>query len=206
MPLEIWLGYVATVLVLMSTPGPSQILMLSNSMSNGFARSIATAAGDLTANILQMLAAGLGLAVLITSSEAVFLTVKWVGVAYLVYMGVTKLRMAKAKVGIAGTRPRKSLRKLWLDGFITSATNPKAVIFFASLFPLFINASQPAAPQLFILGATYIALDGLFLAFYGKSAEWIARKVSNSGYKLVERISASAMIGAAVLLGLKDVR
>ena len=206
MTLEVWLGYVATVLVLMSTPGPSQILMLSNSMSNGFGRSIATAAGDLTANVLQMLAAGLGLAVLITSSETVFLAVKWGGVAYLVYMGVTKLRMARAKVGIAGTRPAKSLKKLWLDGFITSATNPKAVIFFASLFPLFIDASLPIAPQLFILGGTYVAMDAMFLTFYGKSADWVARKVAKSGYKLVEQISGSAMIGAAVLLGLKDAR
>ena len=57
---ETWIAYVATVLVLMSTPGPSHLLMLSTSLSSGFRPSLATAAGDLTANVLQMLAAGLG--------------------------------------------------------------------------------------------------------------------------------------------------
>ena len=62
MPIETWTMYVLTVLALMSTPGPSQLLMLSNSGVHGFKRSLATAAGDLSANALQMLAAGLGLA------------------------------------------------------------------------------------------------------------------------------------------------
>ena len=60
MSLDIWITYVATVLLLMSTPGPSQLLMLSNSATNGLRRGLFTAAGDLTANFLQMLAAGLG--------------------------------------------------------------------------------------------------------------------------------------------------
>ena len=64
MTTETWLLYVTTTLVFMSTPGPSHLLMLSTSMANGFRRSLATAAGDLTANALQMLAAGLGLAAL----------------------------------------------------------------------------------------------------------------------------------------------
>lgn len=69
MSTETWLAYVAAVLVLMLTPGPSQLLMLSNSLSNGFQRFLATAAGDLTANILQMLAAGLGLAAVLAATR-----------------------------------------------------------------------------------------------------------------------------------------
>ena len=65
---DIWITYVITVLVLMTTPGPSQLLMLSNSAANRLKRGLFTAGGDLIANLLQMLAAGLGLAALIAAS------------------------------------------------------------------------------------------------------------------------------------------
>ena len=68
MPIEIWMVYVLTVLAFMSTPGPSQLLMLSNSGVHGFRPSLATAAGDLSANAIQMLLAGLGLAAVIAAS------------------------------------------------------------------------------------------------------------------------------------------
>ena len=88
MTMQIWLTYIVTVLVLMSTPGPSQLLMLSNSASHGFRRSLATAAGDLSANALQMLASGLGLAVIIAASGQALLVIKWLGVAYLIWLGL----------------------------------------------------------------------------------------------------------------------
>ena len=77
MSMQIWLIYLATVLTLMSTPGPSQLLMLSNSACHGFSRSLATAAGDLSANALQMLASGLGLAAIIAASGQALLIIKW---------------------------------------------------------------------------------------------------------------------------------
>ena len=121
MTLETWLTYVAAVLLLMSTPGPSQLLMMSNSMANGFRRSLATAAGDLTANALQMLAAGLGLGAIVLASERAFLAIKWLGVAYLVWMGISKMRGAGAgEFGAARIHP---IGKLWWQGFVTSAAN-----------------------------------------------------------------------------------
>ena len=88
MTIDTWLLYVGTVLILMSTPGPSHLLMLSVSMSNGFRRSLATAAGDLTANTLQILFVGLGLATVVTASQYGFVVIKWAGVSYLVWIGV----------------------------------------------------------------------------------------------------------------------
>ena len=101
MSFDIWLTYVATVLLLMSTPGPSQLLMLSNSATNGLQRGIFTAAGDLTANLMQMLAAGLGLAAIIAASGTALAVIKWLGVAYLVYLGVKMIVKADAPVRLA---------------------------------------------------------------------------------------------------------
>ncbi len=204
MTIEVWGIYVATVLVLMSTPGPSQLLMLSNSIKNGFRRSVFTALGDLTANFLQMLAAGLGLAVLIASSLYALTIIKWLGVVYLIWLGWQMIRKAVAG-NTVGEVPEKeaSLGSLWLQGLMTSAANPKAVVFFAALFPQFISSDAQFWPQFAILSATYIAIDACFLSAYGLGASWVARKLRGNARAWVERIGGSFIIGAAVLLGLR---
>jgi len=204
MSFDIWITYVLTVVLLMSTPGPSQLLMLSNSASNGLRRGIFTAAGDLTANFLQMLAAGLGLAALIAASGTVLAMIKWLGVAYLVFLGVRQI--LKARVAIAGEAPRASRKALWTQGFITSAANPKAVVFFAALFPLFLDGTLPFWPQFAILSATYLTIDGLFLTAYGTGASWLAQRLQGPARLWLDRAGGSFMILAAVLLGFKSLR
>ncbi len=206
MPLDTWKLYTLTVLVFMITPGPSHLLMLSNSASHGFKRSLATAAGDLTANLLQMLAAGLGLAAILATAGGALAIVKWLGVAYLVFLGLRLfLRAGRGANGSARFAPA-SLRTLWLQGFVTSAANPKAVVFFAALFPQFIHRDEPFALQLAALSLTYIVIDGMFLSAYGAGAHWISSRFRGSARVWIERAGGSFMIVAAVLLGLKSLR
>lgn len=200
MPLDLWLAYVATILVMMSTPGPSHLLMLGNSLSHGFRPALATAAGDLSANMLQMLAAGLGLAGILLAVEGAIDAVKWAGVAYLVWLGLGKMQRAGRGVPKAG---KGTARALYLQGFLTSAANPKAVVFFAALFPLFLKPEAPLAPQLLLLGATYIAIDGTFLCAYGGLARWFSRIMGGPKKVWLDRASGGFLIIAAVLLGLK---
>ncbi|MEM7045069.1 MAG: LysE family translocator [Pseudomonadota bacterium] len=198
--------YIATVLALMSTPGPSQLLMLSNSGAHGFRRSLATAAGDLSANALQMLAAGLGLAAVIAASGAALTVIKWAGVAYLIWLGIRMIRRANPNNAALGQAQQVvSLRSLWLQGFVTSAANPKAVVFFAALFPQFLQGDNPFWPQLLILSATYLVIDGCFLSAYGIGASWISRRLRGTAKAWIERLGGSFMILAAVLLGLKSI-
>lgn len=204
MTLETWMLYVAAVAAMMSTPGPSQLLMLSNSLAHGFRRSIATALGDVTANFLQMLLAGLGLAALITAFDGALTFIKWAGVAYLLFLGV---RMARGRNGGGEQEAatRATLRRLWLQGFITSASNPKAVIFFAALFPQFISAEAAFWPQFAILSATYIGMDAVLLTLYGGGAGWIGKRVKGASRARLDKIGGGLMICAAVLLGLRSV-
>ena len=206
MAVDVWLTYVATVLALMSTPGPSHLLMLSTSVANGFRRSTATAAGDLTANMLQMLAAGLGLATLLVASRDAFAVVKWVGVAYLAWLGAKTLLRSFAQDTTGPHADASSVAQLWLRGFVTSAANPKAVVFFAALFPQFIDQGRPLALQLLVLGATYVAIDGFFLLTYGAGASWLARRLQGPVQVWLDRFAGVSMLGAAMLLGLKSVR
>lgn len=203
MLLETWAIYVGSVLLFMSTPGPSHILMLSNSIQCGFSKSTATAAGDLSANFLQMIAASVGLVGLIQNSQQLFVIVKWAGVAYLAYLGV-KLLITKVQHQENGRAINRSTRSLFWQGFITSAANPKAVIFFAALFPQFINPAEPLLSQFIILSASYLMIDGAFLCFYGKFADYFAKKLNSSLGQYFNQISGCLFLGAAILLGLKD--
>ena len=210
MTFEAWILYVATVLGLMSTPGPSQLLMLSNSMAHGFKRSLATAAGDLSANALQMLAAGLGLAILIAASSTALSVIKWAGVVYLIWLGLRMIKRAGRSTtgnGLTGESEKSVIpaSKLWLQGFLTSAANPKAVVFFAALFPLFIQSDQPFWSQFLILSATYIIIDGCFLSAYGFTASWVARRFKGPARAWVERVGGGFMILAAIFLGFRSV-
>jgi len=189
MTLDTWLLYVATVLALMITPGPSQLLMLSNSATHGVRRALFTAWGDLSANALQMLAAGLGLAAIIAASATALGVIKWAGVAYLIWLGARMILRAKSDdPEMAGKGPSVSLTALWMQGFLTSAANPKAVVFFAALFPQFISPDAAFWPQLLILSATYIAMDGCFLAAYGGGASWIASRFKGAARVWIELV------------------
>ncbi len=204
MTLNLWLAYSTTLVIYMSTPGPSHLLMLSNSLGNGFRRALATAAGDLSANIVQMIVAAVGLTSLIYTSRDIFIYIKWAGVAYLVVVGVTLFRRemdSHLKSGSGG----RSASALYWQGFMTSASNPKAIIFFAALFPQFVNPQAPAVEQFFILGLTFLAVDGAFLVSYGGFASWIAARFEQYVGHHMNRISGVLLIFAAILLGLRDI-
>ncbi|MEJ6394129.1 LysE family transporter [Gymnodinialimonas sp. 2305UL16-5] len=201
---EFYIAYLATVAVFFaSPPGPSQLLMISNALRHGLRRSSWTMAGDLSANALQMLAAGFGLAALIATTDWALDVIKWAGVAYLIWMGIRTFRAppATARTADAAAHPRR----LFLQGFLTSASNPKAVFFFAALFPQFISQSAPILPQLLILGITYLVIDGVILLIYGMTATRLFARLATRG-RLLNRLSGSLMIGAAILLALRDAR
>ncbi|MEP5730143.1 MAG: LysE family translocator [Sulfitobacter sp.] len=205
MTLDVYLVYLATVAVFFATPpGPSQILMLSNSARFGLRRALPTVAGDLSANALQMIAAGFGLAILIAQTDWLLDAIKWAGVAYLIYVGIRTFRASPQSVDPAQAQKAARPRVLFLQGFFTSASNPKAVFFFAALFPQFITAELPIAPQLLILGATYILVDGMILILYGAAAERLMQRLATRG-NLLNRLSGTMMLAAAALLGAKDV-
>jgi homoserine/homoserine lactone efflux protein len=120
----------------------------------------------------------------------------------LAYLGL-KLFLSKNS-SIRSASPRSASSLYW-QGFITSAANPKAVIFFAALFPQFISISEPLALQFLVLSFTYLIVDGMFLCFYGKFAEFFAKKCQSHIGVYFNKISGILFISAAILLGLKDI-
>ena len=201
MTLEIYLAYLATVFVFfVHPPGPSQLLFIAHSMRYDVRNALPTMAGDLSANSLQIAIAGFGLAGLIHLSASFFFVIKWFGVAYLVWIGIRAIRSGSSKT----TAPAKK-GHLFRQGFITSAANPYAVVFFAALFPQFIDPALPLTRQILILGATYLIIDGAILLLMGAAAEKLTAKLGGRFHAWANRLSGIFMILAAILLAMKDI-
>lgn len=199
---ETYLIYLGVLAAFFATPpDTSQLLIISNSLRHGLRKSLATIAGDLSANALQMTLAAFGLTAIIAASANALWVVKWLGVAYLVWIGL-RLMMSRPDTAGPGAAQRGTLFR---QGFLTSSANPYAVVFFGALFPQFINPGVAVLPQLLILGVTYLVVDGLILLLWGWAAQRTLGRVKNLTNLWINRVSGALMIGAAVLLGLKDV-
>ncbi|WP_250161463.1 LysE family translocator [Pseudosulfitobacter pseudonitzschiae] len=202
--MDIYLVYLAAVAVFFATPpDTSQLLIISNSVRHGLRRSVYTIAGDLTANSLQMTGAAFGLAAIIATSASAFIWIKWLGVAYLVWIGV-QLILSKEKADHVTANTSGQSFRLFRQGFVTSMANPFAVVFFGALFPQFIDPTMPVLPQLFILGITYLVVDGAILLLWGWLGVRAATALKRFSFGLVNKVCGALMIGAAALLASKD--
>lgn len=204
MLMETYLVYLAAVAVFFATPpDTSQLLIISNSIQHGLRKSAYTIAGDLTANCLQMTAAAFGLAAIIATSASAFIWIKWLGVAYLVWIGVQMI-LAKDSASDISDKSSGQRFRLFKQGFVTSMANPFAVVCFAALFPQFIDASAPVLPQLLVLGLTYVVIDGAILLLWGWMGVRAATALKRYSFGLINKVCGALMIGAAALLASKD--
>jgi threonine/homoserine/homoserine lactone efflux protein len=137
----------------------------------------------------------------LSTSQSIFTLLKWAGVLYLAYLGIRLIISTRADLLSSKAR---SLPSLYWQGFITSAANPKAVIFFAALLPQLLSTERALFPQFLILSATYLTIDAAFLCLYGKFAEVFRQRVLENYGRLLNSLAGGIFITAAILLGLKD--
>ncbi len=203
MDLTLWISFIGTVLILVITPGPSVLLATANSMKYGAKKTTGTILGDLSANLLQIILASAGLATIVNSSGELFQLIKWFGVAYLVYTGIRKI-LSTPKIELSKSNSKdRSFLNLYSEGFLMSAANPKAIVFFAVLFPLFINESLLFIPQIIILAVTFLILDGLSLLIYTHFATRLKSYLENKEkVHLQNKIVGSLLILSGLMLSI----
>lgn len=164
LPVGSYLSFIAFALVIVLAPGPDTLLTLRSSIAGGRAAGLTTALGVSVAGAVQGVLAALGLGALIIKAEPVFQTIKWAGVAYLVYLGVTALRAAwRAKDEGIDLNGKK--RRPWMafqSGFICNITNPKVLMFNVAVLPQFVSAGA-GLPELLTYALTLTVLGGLYL-------------------------------------------
>jgi len=196
---QLWLAFAAAAAVVIAIPGPTTLMVTGHAMSSGtrvaLASLLGVALGDFTAIACSVL--GLG-AVLAASSEA-FTVLKWIGAAYLVYLGIKLWRAPAVPLGAAQVG-RRSVRRAIAESFSVTLLNPKGLLFFAAFLPQFIDPHQPTLPQVIVLALTFEVLAASSLGIYVFMTTR-ARRVMDSprAIKIMNRAGGTMLIGAGLL-------
>jgi homoserine/homoserine lactone efflux protein len=200
MHLELYLGFVLAAVILILIPGPNVSLIVANSIAYGTRYGLLTVAGTSSAIVVQLTLTALGLTATLGMLAGWFEWVRWVGVIYLLFLGVRQWRAAP--VDLTRTRPQpRSFQALVMRGFLISLTNPKTLLFYGAFFPQFLSPDAPIAPQVAWLSLTFFAIA------VGLDCGWAllagrARGVLAIRGRLRNRLSGGFLIGAGIGLAL----
>ncbi|GAA0578541.1 LysE family translocator [Caenispirillum bisanense] len=201
---DMWLVFVPATFLINLSPGPNNLLAMNNGVRFGFAAAMAGGLGRLPAFAALIGLTVVGLGALLATSVTAFVVLKWVGAAYLVYLGVKLWRAPVTDETVAaetGPQGRRLGLHLATREFMIAASNPKAILVFTAFFPQFLDPAQPAWPQLLSLGAVFLVLEMVALAVYAASGGGLGRfMTSGRGRRIINRISGTALIGAGVAL------
>lgn len=200
MTLEVYLAYAVACTVLLFIPGPTILLVVSYAMSHGRRSAFATIFGVMVGDTVAMGISFLGLGALLMTSARLFLLMKILGAAYLVYLGIKMWRAPTSFEDASVEAEPVSRRAMALDAFTVTVLNPKSGIFFIAFLPQFMDASRPLVPQVLLLGGTFLGLAFTSVTLYAVLASEIRRVVKNPAVsKVVNRAGAGTLIGAGVL-------
>jgi homoserine/homoserine lactone efflux protein len=197
---HLYLAFVLATTVLILIPGPNVSLIVANAIAYGTRFGLLTVAGTSAAMLPQLALTALGMTAVLGALAMWFEWLRWLGVAYLLWLGVRQWRAPP--VDLTRTRPQpRSTRAIVARGFLVSLTNPKTLLFYGAFFPQFISIDRPLAPQIALLCATFLVvatlLDGAWALLAGR-----ARGVLAARPRLRNRLSGGMLIGAGVGLAL----
>jgi threonine/homoserine/homoserine lactone efflux protein len=190
--------FVVAALVLLLTPGPAVLYIVTRSVEQGRVAGLVSALGVQAGTLVHVAAAALGLSALLVSSALAFNVVKYLGALYLIYLGARKLlgwdQAAEGRVLAPHT-----LRRLFSQGIIVNVLNPKAALFFLAFLPQFVDVSKGAVGfQILVLGLIFMTLgvvsDGLYALAAGTAGAWLKREA--------RLLRAERYVGGSVFVGL----
>ncbi len=178
MPLDLWLAFVAASTALLLIPGPTVLLVLSYALSKGRPVAVASATGVALGDLIAMTASLAGLGALVLTSATLFSVLKWVGAAYLLWLGFKLVRSAPSEgLGTVDTKRDVTPRSVFLHAAAVTALNPKSIAFFIAFVPQFLRPELPLLPQFAILIGTFVGLAGFNALIYALLADKLRRWV-----------------------------
>jgi threonine/homoserine/homoserine lactone efflux protein len=194
------LAFIGASLVLALTPGPAVVYILARTLSQGRASGLASVFGVALGNLANAVGAALGLAALFAVSSAAFTVIKWAGAAYLVYLGIRMWRTPALAEGLPQA-PAQPRRRIFRDGFIVAALNPKTALFFAAFLPQFIDAHGNPLTQTLALGGVFVAIAGCTDLLYVLAASVLAPRMGGLGRhaRWGHRLGGTSFIALGVL-------
>lgn len=200
MDLSLYLAFVLATSILILIPGPNVSLIVANSVAYGTRYGLLTVAGTSSAVLVQVTITALGMTAVLGTLAYWFEWIRWIGVGYLVYVGVRQ--WLSEPIDLTRTTPQpKSARVIYLRGLLVSLSNPKTLLFFGAFFPQFIDMNRNPEAQVLLLCATFFVigtvLDGAWALLAGHVRWFLSRRG-----RLRNRLSGGLLIGAGVGLAL----
>jgi threonine/homoserine/homoserine lactone efflux protein len=198
-----FLPFLIAAVILAITPGPGIAYVVARTAAGGRAEGLASCFGTGIGGMLHVLAAALGLSLIVAQSAVAFNLVKYLGAAYLVYLGI-RLLLSKAQTFTVEWVASQGARRALSDGIVVEALNVKTALFFLAFLPQFVSTGDPLVPQLVLLGSICVALNTLVDVI----AVFAADRLLNSGAaraaraRLMTRVSGITMLGLGAYLAL----
>jgi threonine/homoserine/homoserine lactone efflux protein len=193
MTLATWFAFLISSIVLLLIPGPTVLLVVSYSLTQGRKVAVAVATGVALGDFTAMTLSLAGLGALLLTSAMLFTTLKWIGAAYLVYLG---LRLWRAPPVLPELEAAPPARGIFGHSFAVTALNPKSIAFFVAFVPQFIDHARPLLPQFVILEATFVTFAAANALAYALAADKLRARVRQPGVLTwMNRAGATCLIG-----------
>ncbi len=175
--------FAVAAVTLLVIPGPAVLYIVTRSVDQGRAAGLASVCGVHVGTLVHVAAAALGLSALLVSSASAYHAVRWLGAAYLIWLGVRRL-LARDEDALAAPGPgarRQDLRRIFAQGVVVNVLNPKTALFFLAFLPQFVDVSRGSVPfQVVVLGVGFVLLglvsDGTYALLASTGAGWLRRR------------------------------
>lgn len=206
MEFENWILFLSIAFMASLTPGPAVLLATTHSLVYGLRKTIATISGNITGLFIMSAFSVLGLSTIIFLSAPVFTVVKYIGAAYLIYLGIKLWRQGfgishPASETEGQLNNSQSIFKLYLHGLFVALSNPKAILFTTALFPQFLNHNEPIFIQFVILIVTFMTSSFSCLFFYAYLTQHAKNKSKGLEYsKSISKVFGATFIAAGAFL------
>jgi len=196
---QIWTAFALVELALCLTPGPAVLLVLSQALSRGAPKAAWSILGILAANTAYFVLSATGIGAILIASHDLFFAIKWIGAAYLVWLGMQTFLGTSTTLSVKPTTGASDVGRLFLNGFVLQMANPKALLFFTALVPQFIAPSAPFVPQIVILAVTSMVIEFGVQLFYATLAGRFSHLALKPAFaRITDRIAGALLIAAGV--------
>lgn len=200
--------FLAAALILLLTPGPAVLYIVARSLDQGRPAGFVSVLGIEAGNLVHVAAATLGLSAILVSSALAFSAVKYLGAAYLIYLGVRRLLQRQAACQPTTFHPQR-LRRIFRQGVLVAVFNPKTALFFFAFLPQFVDPSKGSVTlQLFALGCLFVFMaiftDGIYALMAGTAGQWL--KNSRIFLQFERYLAGSVYIGLGLAAAVADIR
>jgi len=206
MSIEVWFAYALAATVLLLIPGPTILLVVSQSLAHGRKVVPAATAGVALGDATAMTASLLGMGAVLAASATLFTALKWIGALYLIWLAWKLWRSAGqlSRAALAGALPEKprpmALKRIFWNAYVVTALNPKGIVFFVAFLPQFVDPAHPMVPQLLLLGGTFLVLATINAAAYGYLAGSLRSKLTSPRLMAnAQRVGAGFLFSAGLL-------